>query len=1164
MKKTFNSTCSYCGVGCGIKITREQDNRLTLKGNENTPANQGMLCSKGLNLHHVVSDQSDRIVKPKMRYARHLPLQNVSWDDAMKRSAAVFKTLIDKYGSDSVGLYVSGQMLTEEYYLANKLCKGFLGTNNIDTNSRLCMSTAVASYKKTLGEDAPPVCYEDIEACSLFFIAGANPAWCHPIIFRRIEAHKAANPDVKIICVDPRRTQTAEMSDLHLQIKPGTDIYLYNAIAALIFSKGYADEHFLAQHVDGVTELKKYLQTIDPEKAAAHCAINYSQIILAADMIGQSKTMLTLWAMGLNQSAIGVNKNLALINLSLITGRIGKPGCGPFSLTGQANAMGGREVGGMATMLAAHRNLDNPDHIREVAEFWGVKTLSDKPGYSATEMVEALEDGRLKAVWIVCTNPAVSLPSSDRVDAAFKKAKFVMVSEISNRSDTLAYADVIFPAAGWLEKEGTMTNSDRHLSYLPKVVDAPGMALPDYEIFKRFANAMGFGKSFAYHSAEDIFNEHRALTKGTNIDISGITYERLKKGNIQWPCPDSNHPGTKRLFEDGKYWTASKNAQVYPVAPENTSEAISEEYPFIVTTGRIRDQWHTMTRTGKVNKLKQHINKSFLEMHPDDALRLHLSDAELVKVSSRRSSVYVEVQITETIKPGCLFLPMHWGRIRASSKARANNLTSMNIDPLSKQPDFKFSAAKVEKIRLPKKKIILVGAGAASLEFINSYRDKNKEDEIHVFAKEALLFYNRVMLPEYINREKQWQDIQSSEHAELERLNIVFHQGNAITKINRSAKTIVDQQGKTHGYDKLVLATGSRPMITLKVPREMKGIFGLRTRRDADKIREYLKNGGRALIIGGGLLGLELAAALNSIGVDVSIIQRSSRMMRAQLDELGSQLLHEEIIDRGIKVIYNDEVSSFDGTDKLQTVTLKSGRVLKMDALFFAAGIKANTELGEQCGLKFNRGLIVNDHMQSSDKDIFVIGEIAEHRKKTYGTTPAAQDQARVAADYLNGNIWSCYDHSLSFNILKIKDLQLCSLGITTKPPGNGYQEIVLIDRQMRYYKKCILHHDRLIGAILIGDKSEFAEFKSLIESQLELGDKRELLLRGSAKPSEPPIGTIICSCNNVGEGNIENHIKSGCNNFDALCRLSNAGTGCGSCRPEVKRILDLSGATKK
>lgn len=1164
MKKTFNSTCSYCGVGCGIKITREQDDRLTLEGDESAPANKGMLCSKGLNLHHVVSDHSDRILKPQMRYARHLPRQNVSWDDAMMRSAAVFKTLINKYGPDSVGLYVSGQLLIEEYYLANKLCKGFLGTNNIDTNSRLCMSTAVVSYKKALGEDAPPISYDDIETCSLFFIAGANPAWCHPIIFRRIEAHKAENPGVKIICVDPRRTQTAEMSDLHLQIKPGTDIYLYNAIAALIFSKGYADEHFIAQHVDGIEELKKYLQTIDPQKAAAQCEVNYSQIIQAVDMIGHCETLLTMWAMGLNQSSIGVNKNLALINLNLITGRIGKPGCGPFSLTGQGDAMGGREVGGMATMLAAHRNLDNPEHIREVAEFWGVKTLSDKPGYSATEMVEALEDGRLKAVWIVCTNPAVSLPNSDRVDAAFKKAKFVMVSEISNRSDTLAYADVILPAAGWLEKEGTMTNSDRHLSYLPKVVDAPGEALPDYEIFMRFANAMGFAKDFAYDCAEDIFNEHRALTKDTNIDISGITYKRLKKNNIQWPCPDPNHPGSKRLFEDGKYWTPSQNAHVYPVAPENQSETTSKEYPFIVMIGRIRDQWHTMTRTGKVNKLKQHINKPFVEVHPDDARQLNLSNGELVKVSTTRSSVHVEVQITDTIKPGCLFLPMHWGRIHASSKARANNLTSMNKDPLSKEPDFKFSAGKVEKTILPRKKIILVGAGAASLEFINTYRDINREDEIHVFAKEPLLFYNRVMLPEYINREKQWQDIKSSEKAELERLNITFHQGNAITTINRSEKTVVDQQGETHSYDKLILATGSRPMITLNVPRGMKGFFGLRTRRDADNIYEYLKDGGNALIIGGGLLGLELAGSLNSIGVDVTVIQRSSRLMRAQLDELGSQLLHEEIIDRGIKVIYNDEVCAFEGTDKLQSVTLKSGHSLKMDALFFAAGIKPNTELGKECDLRFNRGLIVNDHMQSSDPDIFVIGEIAEHRKKTYGTTPAAQDQARVAADYLNGNIWSCYDHSLTFNILKIKDLQLCSLGITTKPEGDAYQEIVLIDRQMRYYKKCILHHDRLVGAILIGDKSEFAEFKRLIEGQLELGEQRHQLLKGSGKPAESPIGPIVCSCNNVGEGNIEKHIQEGCSNFEELCSLSNAGAGCGSCRPEVKRILDLSGAAKK
>ncbi|NQZ58592.1 MAG: FAD-dependent oxidoreductase, partial [Lentisphaeraceae bacterium] len=636
------------------------------------------------------------------------------------------------------------------------------------------------------------------------------------------------------------------------------------------------------------------------------------------------------------------------------------------------------------------------------------------------------------------------------------------------------------------------------------------------------------------------------------------------EGNIQWPCPDRNHSGTKRLFEDGQYWTPSGNARVFAIPPENQSEPTSENYPFILTTGRIRDQWHTMTRTGKVNKLKQHIDKAFLEMHPSDAERLNLSHGELVKVSNDRSSVHVAVQITETIKRGCIFLPMHWGRILGSSKARTNNLTSMKVDPTSKEPDFKFSAAKVEKLVLPRKKIILVGAGAASLQFITSYREKNMDDEIHVFAKEPHLFYNRVMLPEYINEEKEWDAIQTSERAELERLRIDFHQGNAIAQINRSEKTIIDQHGEIHSYDKLILATGSRPMITIDVPRDMQGLFGLRTRKDADNIREYLKDGGRALIIGGGLLGLELAGSLASIGVDVNIIQRSSRLMRAQLDELGSQLLHEEIEDRGINVIYNDEVSSFDGDDKLKTVTLKSGRVLKMDALFFAAGIKPNTELGEQCDLEFNRGLIVNDHMQSSDPDIFVIGEIAEHRRKTYGTTPAAQDQARVAAEFLNGNIWSSYDHSLSFNILKIKDLDLCSLGITSKPPGNAYQEIVLIDRQMRYYKKCIMHHDRLVGAILIGDKSEFAEFKTLIEGQLELGDKRRQLLKGSAKPAEPPIGPIICSCNNVGVGNIEKHIEGGCQNFDELCSLSNAGTGCGSCRPEVKRILDLSGVTDK
>lgn len=1159
MKTTARSTCSYCGVGCGVKVELDSRGHLNLTGDEQNPANYGMLCSKGMNLHHVAMDTSDRILHPQWRKSRDQEFQDTSWIESISYAADKFKSIIAEHGPDSVGLYLSGQMLIEEYYIANKLTKGFLGTNNVDTNSRLCMSSAVVGYKKTLGEDAPPISYADIEACDCFFISGANPAWCHPILFRRIEARKAANPNVKVIVVDPRKTQTAEDADLFLQIHPATDIYLTNAIAKLLIEQGYSNESFLAEHVNNVEELKSFLAKVDTEEAAKTCGIPHSQILEAVTMIGESKTLLTMWAMGLNQSVIGVNKNISLINLNLITGRIGKEGSGPFSLTGQPDAMGGREVGGLANMLAAHRELSNPEHIKEVADFWGVKTLSDKPGLTATEMVEAMESGKLKAIWVICTNPLVSLPNLERVEKAFEKAEFVMVSEISHRSDTLKFADVILPAAAWLEKEGTMTNSDRRMTYLPKVIPTPGSAKPDVEIFAQFAQAMGYGHAFSYSKTEDIFNEHRALTKGTNIDITGVSYDRLKQGSIQWPCPEENHPGTVRLFSDYQFWTPNGKANVYAVEPENQSDPTNDDYPLVLTTGRIRDQWHTMTKTGKVNKLNQHISEPYLEIHPADAQALGIEQGELVQINNPDSQSKIKATITDSIKQGTVFAPMHWGRIFNSIEGRANNLTTFKVDPTSKEPDFKYSAVKVSKITHQPKKIIIVGAGASCLEFIHTYRALNKQDEIHVFAKEPHLFYNRILLPDYINEDKSWDSLLSSNDKELAKLNIHFHQGTAIDAIDKSACTVTDSKGKSHSYDKLILATGSRPAQPMPIPEGMQGIFGLRTKKDADDIMAYLNAGETATIVGGGLLGLELAGALNSMGVKVTILQRSDSLMRGQLDALGAEILHEEVENRGIKVLFNEEVERIedkDGNGKVDNLVLKSGKKLPTKGLFFAAGIKPNIEIAITADIEHGRGVQINDQLQTSDANIYAMGEIAEHQGATYGTTPAAQDQARVLAEHLNGNIYAHYQGSLSFNVLKIPQLELCSIGIIEKPEGKEYQEIIMLDRHSNYYKKCILKHDRLIGAILIGDKTEFSEFKTLIDKGLELGDKRKTLLRGGGTPAEPAIGPIVCSCNNVGEGNITNAIAKGCDNLNELYTLTNAGTGCGSCRPEVLKLL--------
>jgi len=1160
------TTCSYCGVGCGIVVKKDRRGNLTIQGDKDHPVNRGMLCSKGMNLHYAMNDKSDRLLYPEMRWSRNHPAERVTWDVAMTRAAAVFKSIIQTYGPDAVGFYVSGQCLTEEYYLANKLVKGFIGTNNIDTNSRLCMSSAVAGYAKTLGEDSVPVSYEDIEHADCFFIAGANPAWCHPILFRRLEAHKQQNPNVKIIVVDPRRTQTAEMADLHLQITPGSDIYLYHAIARILIENGEVDYDFISNHTEGYEEYRKSVFQFTVEEAAEKCDVEVSDIRLAASYIAMSKGFLTLWAMGLNQSVIGVNKNIALISLNLITGQIGKPGAGPFSLTGQPNAMGGREVGGLATMLAAHRSYADPVHRQEVASFWGVDSVSEKPGLTATQMVDALERGDLKAVWIICTNPMVSLPDARRAEAALRKARFVVVQDISRKSDTTEFADLILPAAGHFEKDGTMTNSERRISYLNKVVEPPGEALADAEIICRFAKAMGF-HGFDFESTAQVFEEHTRLTKGTNLDISGLTYADLREtGTIQWPVPSPGHSGTPRLFTDHLFFTPSKKARFHAFDPENVSEPVTPDFPLILTTGRIRDQWHTMTKTGKVNRLKQHIDKPFLEIHPDDALIRSIREGDVVEVENLRGTVRVCARVTSDIKRGVVFLPMHWGKLMQRDLARANNLTSDLVDPISKEPDFKFAAVEVRKYLKPIEKIIVIGAGAAAYRFIQTYRSLNTTDDIHVFSKEKDPFYNRVLLPEYVNDTLPWDRLQKFRAGEFETLDVSLHIENEIVMINRSQQYAVDKRGEKHFYDKLIMATGSRANVPKEAPVHLPGIFTMRMRKDADDLKKYLKPDGHVVIIGGGLLGLELAASLCEMGIHISIVQLSSRLMERQIDNLGGQLLLDFVEEMGMRVYLNDQVQSVDGepASNLLKVQLQSDTMLKADAVVYAVGTRPNIEIAQEAGIETARGVVVNDFMQTSDPSIFAMGEIAEHRGKLLGITSAAEKQADVVAQFLHGNMQSIYEGAVAMNILKFSDLDLCSIGIAEVPvDSEGYDEILFIDKSMRYYKKCIVKDDRLVGAVLVGDKSEFAEFKTLIESEMELSERRMKLLR-SGKKAEPVVGKLVCSCNQVGDGNLHQLIQSGCNSLQEICQSSGAGLGCGSCKPEIQRILKESAREKE
>jgi len=1165
LKNEVKTTCSYCGVGCGIIVKKDANNTVFVEGDKDHPVNKGMLCSKGMNLHYVANDISDRILYPEMRWSRSHPRARVSWDDALDRAAGVFKSIIKKHGPDSVAFYVSGQSLTEEYYIANKLTKGFIGTNNIDTNSRLCMSSAVVGYKKTFGEDSVPISYDDIELADTFLITGANPAWCHPILFRRIEKRKEENPDVQVIVIDPRKTDSANFADIHLQLLPGTDVVLYNAIGRCLYKRGLIDEDFINNHTEGFEDYKDLIFKTSLKQASKLCGVPERDIQKAADTIGLSKGFISMWAMGLNQSVVGTDKNVSLLNLSLITGQVGKPGAGPFSLTGQPNAMGGREVGGMANLLAVHKDLGNEEHRREVAQFWGVDKISPKPGLTATEMFDALESGKLKAVWIACTNPLVSLPNLNRVEKAMKNAKFVVVQEISHKSDTVAFADLVLPAAGWLEKEGTMTNSERRISYLPKEIEPPGEARPDVEIFCDFAQRMGF-RGFNFNSSEEIYDEYVSMTKGTNIDVSFLNYDRLKnEGTFQWPVPEHRHPGTPRLFEDKKFYTPSQKAQFnLPSTIENTSVKPNEDFPLILTTGRVRDQWHTMTKTGKVSRLKTHYPTPVLEIHPVDAFLNKVKDNDITEINSENGVVRVRAKITDTIKKGVVFLPMHWGKQLQSDLNRANNLTNTLVDPISKEPDLKFTRVSVLKYKKPVEKIIIAGAGAASFRFVQNYREHNEVDEIHVFSKEPNLFYNRVLLPEYVTEELTWEQLLKIKEKELNKLNVTVHPETYISKIDKKNKVVTDSHNEKHTFAKLILATGSRAFIPRDVQIDLPGRFTMRNKSDADSFKRYLDATGlppeeqHIAIVGGGLLGLELAAAMKHKNAKITIIQRASRLMERQLDKVSSKLLALDVQERGIQIYFDNEVSTvFDDDDTGEiNITLKSGKMITANAIVYAIGTMPNIEIARENGISCSRGVKVNQHLQSSHPDIFAIGEIAEYNNQLFGITSAAEEQATILANFIAGDISCAYNGSVLMNILKFNDLSLCSIGdINVPEDDDSYEEIIFTDIKKRYYKKCIVKDDLLVGAVLMGDKNEFAEFKTMIESKIEMADKRDTLLRGSSN-DVPVLGKLVCSCSQVGEGNIQEAIAQGCTDFTKLCNKTGAGLGCGSCKTEVREIL--------
>ncbi|MFI8483230.1 molybdopterin-dependent oxidoreductase [Pseudomonas sp. NPDC078700] len=707
------STCCYCGVGCGVLIEHSDDRIIAVSGDPTHPANYGKLCSKGASLH-LTGDLDARGLYPELRLDKAQPRNRTDWNSALDHAAQVFAKTIQEHGPQSVAFYISGQLLTEDYYAFNKLARALVGTNNIDSNSRLCMSSAVVGYKRSLGADAPPCNYEDIELSDCILIAGSNMAYAHPVLFRRLEEAKAKRPQMKVIVIDPRRTDTCDVADLHLAIMPGTDVALFHGIVHILMWEGWVDHGFIAQHTDGFEALKQRVRDFNPAAVADICGISQEQLQSCAMMIGQAPRFLSLWCMGLNQSSAGTAKNTALINLHLATGQIGKAGAGPFSLTGQPNAMGGRETGSLANLLPGHRDAANQEHRNQVAQYWGVDGLPETAGLSAIELFEQMQTGKIKALWIACTNPAQSLPDQTRVHQALSTCPFVVVQEAFFTTETCAYADLLLPASSWGEKEGCVTNSERRVSHVRSAITPPAEARADWQITCDFARKLeallrpGLPSLFNFTKPEQLFDEYKMLTQARDLDLSGLSYSILdQQGPQQWPFAQGAQRGTARLYQDRVFATENGRAQFHSdpyCAPVEKRDA---RYSLVLNTGRLRDQWHGMSRTGTASRLFGHVEEAVLSIHSDELRRRKLTNGELIKLRSRRGTLIVPVQADDDVRPGQAYLPMHWGN-RFLKGLGTNALTQPEFDLLSKQPELKHATVEIDKVELPWKFFALV------------------------------------------------------------------------------------------------------------------------------------------------------------------------------------------------------------------------------------------------------------------------------------------------------------------------------------------------------------------------------------------------------------------------------------------------------------------------
>ncbi|MEN3280102.1 MAG: sulfite reductase flavoprotein alpha-component [Solirubrobacteraceae bacterium] len=1144
--------CPYCGTGCGLSVEVEGGRVLRVAGDPRHPVNRGRICRKPAELGSAVH-AADRATVPLLRASRDERFEERGWDEALGAVAATLRRIVAEYGPDAVAFYVSGQLLTEDYYAANKLAKGFLATNNVDSNSRLCMSSAVAGYDGAFGADGPPPGYADLALADCLFLLGSNAAACHPILWGRIRDRQAEG--AAVVVADPRATPTARAATLHLSVRPGTDLALLNAMLGVIADEGLIDDAFVARHTTGFEDALEAAREWPVERAAEVCGVAAADIRRAAELFGTAGAAMALWSMGANQSTIGTLKNRALINLCLATGNLGRPGCGPLSLTGQPNAMGGREVGGLGHLLPGYRKVAEAADRAEIAAHWGVPVgrLSSRSGLTATELVDGLIDGRVRALLVAATNPIVSLPDGGRVREALERAELLVVQDCHHPTETSALAHVVLPAAAWPEKEGTMTNSERRVGLVRRLRDPPGEARADWEIYAGLARALGHGHAFAWASAAEVYDEYAACTAGQPCDVSGVSHERLRReGSVQWPAPAAvEDDGTVRLYADRRVHTPDGRARFAPTPHAAPAEAPDDDWPLLLTTGRLADQWHTMSRTGKSAVLRASAGVPTVTMHPDDVRETAVVEGEQARVSSRRGAVVLRVAVDESLPRGVAFAPFHFGALHAPPGAgTVNGVAHASVDPISKQPELKAIAVRVEPVRgepVARRKrpraaprLVVVGTGMAGLTVVEEVLRRDPRWAVTMLGEEPGPVYNRMLLSRLLAGDAGEGDLELRPRTWYARRGIDLRDGCRAVAIDTAARTVSDERCEEHRYDALVVATGSRPFIPPVAGADLPHVHVFRTRADV----AALASGRRAVVLGGGLLGLEAAAGLRGRGQQVAVVEAAPRLMARQLDDGAAAMLDAQLADRGISTHLRRTAIEI----TRDAVLLDDGTHLAADTVVVAAGVRPETALARGAGLPLARGIEVDDAMRAGAPAVWAVGECAEHSGIVYGLWAPLAEQARVAGAGIVGDP-AAFHGVVPATTLKVAGVDLYAGGRADALEGDD--EVVVRDTRRGVYRKLVLRGDRLVGALLLGDLADARRCSSALRGEIQA----DALLAANPPATEPD--AVVCSCNDVSAAAIDDAIRArGLTTVAQVASATRATTGCGGCASDVRALL--------